>query len=92
MLVLDLSGFYVKFAQILATKADFVPEPWIRRLSWPLPPVWPKKEEDLIMDLVTPHRFPSAVMVLVGFVNLHQFSSPSSSGLDSMRHNDKGDF
>ncbi|OAE28578.1 hypothetical protein AXG93_2175s1620 [Marchantia polymorpha subsp. ruderalis] len=32
-LVLDLSGFYVKSAQILATKADFVPEPWIRRLS-----------------------------------------------------------
>lgn len=32
-LVLDMSGFYVKSAQILATKADFVPEPWTRRLS-----------------------------------------------------------
>ncbi|KAL2624182.1 hypothetical protein R1flu_008427 [Riccia fluitans] len=32
-LVLDLSGFYVKSAQILATKADFVPEPWTRRLA-----------------------------------------------------------
>lgn len=32
-LVLDLSGFYVKSAQILATKADFVPEAWTKHLS-----------------------------------------------------------
>ncbi|KAJ7556254.1 hypothetical protein O6H91_05G076200 [Diphasiastrum complanatum] len=32
-LVLDMSGFYVKSAQILASKADFVPEAWRVRLA-----------------------------------------------------------
>ena len=32
-MLLDLSGMYVKSAQILASKGDFVPEPWCRRLA-----------------------------------------------------------
>lgn len=32
-LILDMSGFYVKSAQILASKSDFVPEAWTRQLS-----------------------------------------------------------
>ncbi|KAL3692088.1 hypothetical protein R1sor_005739 [Riccia sorocarpa] len=54
-LVLDLSGFYVKSAQILATKADFVPEPWIRRLSNHLdnapPRPFPEVERSICREL-----------------------------------------
>lgn len=32
-LILDMSGFYVKSAQILASKAEFVPEAWTKHLS-----------------------------------------------------------
>ena len=32
-MLLDLSGMYVKSAQILASKGDFMPEPWCRRLA-----------------------------------------------------------
>jgi len=32
-MLLDLSGLYVKSAQILASKGDFMPEPWCRRLA-----------------------------------------------------------
>ncbi len=32
-MLLDLSGMYVKSAQILASKGDFMPEPWVRRLA-----------------------------------------------------------
>ena len=32
-MLLDLSGMYVKSAQILASKGDFMPEPWTRRLA-----------------------------------------------------------
>ncbi|CAL5224036.1 g6658 [Coccomyxa viridis] len=32
-MLLDLSGLYVKSAQILASKRDFMPEPWCRRLA-----------------------------------------------------------
>ena len=32
-MLLDLSGLYVKSAQILASKQDFMPEPWCRRLA-----------------------------------------------------------
>jgi predicted unusual protein kinase regulating ubiquinone biosynthesis (AarF/ABC1/UbiB family) len=32
-MILDLSGYYVKSAQIFASKSDFMPGPWIRRLS-----------------------------------------------------------
>ncbi|KAI5072552.1 hypothetical protein GOP47_0012658 [Adiantum capillus-veneris] len=32
-LILDMSGFYVKSAQILASKAEFVPGAWTRHLS-----------------------------------------------------------
>ena len=32
-MLLDLSGMYVKSAQILASKRDFMPEPWCRRLA-----------------------------------------------------------
>lgn len=32
-MLLDLSGLYVKSAQILASKGDFIPEPWCRRLA-----------------------------------------------------------
>lgn len=31
-LIIDMSGFYVKSAQILASKADFVPEAWSKHL------------------------------------------------------------
>ncbi|CAM6044483.1 unnamed protein product [Sphagnum compactum] len=56
-LVLDMSGFYVKSAQILATKADFVPEPWIRRLSNHLdnapPRPFPEVELSIMQQLST---------------------------------------
>ncbi|GBG63095.1 hypothetical protein CBR_g36582 [Chara braunii] len=32
-LVLEMSGFYVKSAQVLASKGDFMPQAWTRRLS-----------------------------------------------------------
>lgn len=32
-MLLDMSGLYVKSAQILASKGDFMPEPWTRRLA-----------------------------------------------------------
>lgn len=32
-LILDMSGYYVKSAQILASKSDFMPEAWCRKLS-----------------------------------------------------------
>lgn len=32
-MLLDQSGLYVKSAQILASKRDFMPEPWCRRLA-----------------------------------------------------------
>jgi aarF domain-containing kinase len=32
-MLLGLSGMYVKSAQILASKGDFMPEPWCRRLA-----------------------------------------------------------
>jgi predicted unusual protein kinase regulating ubiquinone biosynthesis (AarF/ABC1/UbiB family) len=32
-MLLDLSGMYVKSAQILASKGDFMPEAWVRRLA-----------------------------------------------------------
>lgn len=32
-MLLELSGMYVKSAQILASKGDFMPEPWVRRLA-----------------------------------------------------------
>ena len=32
-MLLDLSGLYVKSAQIMASKQDFMPEPWCRRLA-----------------------------------------------------------
>lgn len=32
-MTLEMSGFYVKSAQVLASKSDFMPEPWTRRLS-----------------------------------------------------------
>ena len=32
-MLLDLSGLYVKSAQILASKRDLMPEPWCRRLA-----------------------------------------------------------
>ena len=32
-MLLNLSGLYVKSAQILASKGDFMPEPWCRRLA-----------------------------------------------------------
>ncbi|CAL8465797.1 g5333 [Coccomyxa elongata] len=31
--LLDRSGMYVKSAQILASKGDFMPQPWVRRLA-----------------------------------------------------------
>lgn len=32
-MLLDLSSMYVKSAQILASKGDFMPEPWVRCLA-----------------------------------------------------------
>lgn len=31
--MLDLSGYYIKAAQIIASKGDFIPEQWIPHLS-----------------------------------------------------------
>lgn len=32
-MLLDLSGMYVKSAQILASKSDFMPASWVKKLS-----------------------------------------------------------
>lgn len=38
-MLLELGGLYVKSSQILASKGDFVPEPWVgARLALPLHP------------------------------------------------------
>ncbi|BDA51611.1 Protein ACTIVITY OF BC1 COMPLEX KINASE 8, chloroplastic [Coccomyxa sp. Obi] len=54
-MLLDLSGMYVKSAQILASKGDFMPEPWVRRLaamfdSMP-PKPWNAVQRALLRDL-----------------------------------------
>ncbi|CAL8465766.1 g5302 [Coccomyxa elongata] len=54
-MLLDLSGMYVKSAQILASKGDFMPDPWVRRFaamfdSMP-PKPWNAVQRALLRDL-----------------------------------------
>lgn len=75
-LVLDMSGFYVKSAQILATKADFVPEPWIRRLSNHLdnapPRPFPEVRRSIMQQLATCARSKSLSVDAGGLVPLEE--------------------
>ncbi|KAG0609237.1 hypothetical protein M758_8G168900 [Ceratodon purpureus] len=75
-LVLDMSGFYVKSAQILATKADFVPEPWIRRLSNHLdnapPRPFAEVQRSIMQQLATCPRSKSLSVGAGGLVPLEE--------------------
>ncbi|KAK9822468.1 hypothetical protein WJX81_005700 [Elliptochloris bilobata] len=54
-MLLELSGYYVKGAQLLAAKPDFMPEPWTRRLAAmfdSMPPrSWRHVSKDIARDL-----------------------------------------
>lgn len=57
-LLLDLSGMYVKSAQLLASKGDFMPEPWVRRLA-------------AMFDSMPPKPWPSTRRVRVSVFLMH---------------------
>ncbi len=53
--LLQVRGFYVKTGQVMAAKKDFIPQPWIRRLSvlWDDSPPrpWPNVRASMLQDL-----------------------------------------